>query len=139
VRNSARFIVLHTICELGETGPHEMIGEDLLHPDYTLGNVLYDQGRICGVVDWNWGALRGDRHFALTTIYIDLFWSTLSPSGPLWSAIKRLDEVVDPLISPPVLRRYWSHITLNQRDFWIREKNTQAIDLFLGFGERLLG
>lgn len=130
--------LLRSIREVAESGPREMAGDDLVHPDFTLGNILYDNGRVSGVVDWNWGALRGDRHFALVTIYIDLFWLTLSPGRPLWSAINRLDEVVDKLISPSLLRLYWSHITLNQLTFWIRDNNPQAIDLFLGFGERRL-
>ncbi len=131
--------LLRIIREVGESGPREMTGDDLVHPDYTLGNVLYDEsGRVTGVVDWNWGALRGDRHFALVKIYIDLFWMTLSPSRPLWSAMNRLDEIVDELISPSLLRLYWSHITLNQLQFWIRDNNAQAIELFLRFGEHRL-
>jgi aminoglycoside phosphotransferase (APT) family kinase protein len=131
--------LLGAIHEVYDNGPHAMIGDDLLHPDYTLGNVLYDnQGNVSGVVDWNWGVLRGDRHFALVKIYIDLCWMTLSPRGPARSAFNRLDEVVDELISPPLLRMYWSHITVNQLHFWIRDNNTEAIDLFLKFGESRL-
>jgi hypothetical protein len=32
-----------------------------MHPDYTLGNVLFSHGEITGIVDWNGGIARGDR------------------------------------------------------------------------------
>jgi hypothetical protein len=52
--------LLHRIYEIGEEEPHEMSGDDLVHPDYTFGNVLYDdRGRVSGLVDWNWGIGRG--------------------------------------------------------------------------------
>lgn len=132
--------LLREIREIGDGEPYKMTGDDLLHPDYTLGNVLYDdQGQVSGVVDWNWGAYRGDRRFALVRIYVDLFWLTLSLEGPPRSAFGRLDEVVDKLIDPPLLRMYWAHLTLNQLRFWIRDNNTDAVDLFVRFGEYRLG
>lgn len=116
--------------------PDGMTGDDLLHPDYTFGNVLYDASRqVTGVVDWNWGALRGDRHFALVTIYIDLFWSLVYPGGVDQSAFDRLDQVVEKLINPQRLRRYWAEIALGQLTYWIVEDNEKAVDLFLRFGE----
>jgi hypothetical protein len=35
--------------------------------------MLYDQsGRVTGIVDWNFGVARGDRHFALVKLRNDL-------------------------------------------------------------------
>ena len=131
--------LLHTIYEIGGKEPHEMSGDDLVHPDYTFGNVLYnDRGQVSGVVDWNWGIGRGDRHLALVRIYIDLFWSTLYPGSVHQSAFTRLDEIVEGLIDPHVLRMYWAHITLGQLSYWIRDGKAQAIALFQRFGEHRL-
>lgn len=132
--------LLHKIREVGEAEPHEMTGDDLVHPDLSFGNVLYDErGQVSGVVDWNWGALRGDRHFALVGIYIDLFWHTLAPGSSWRAALDRLDQVIRELISPTLLRMYWAHITLDQLTYWISDNNADAIDRFLRFGEyRLL-
>lgn len=131
--------LLHMIYEIGDSEPHEMSGDDLVHPDYTFGNVLYDdRGQVSGVVDWNWGIGRGDRHLALIRIYIDLFWGRLYPGGVHKSAFERLDEQVEDRIDPLVLRMYWAHITLNQLAYWIREDSAEAVDLFQSFGEHRL-
>lgn len=128
--------LLQRIYQIGETEPHEMCGVDLVHPDYTFGNILYDDhGRLSGVVDWNWGIGRGDRHLALVRIYIDLFWGTLNPGNGHRSAFARLDEIVQQLIEPNLLRMYWAHITLEQLSSWIHQGQTEAISLFQRFGE----
>lgn len=131
--------LLHKIHEIGEEEPHEMSGDDLVHPDYTFGNVLYDdRGQVSGVVDWNWGISRGDRHIALVRIYIDLFWSTLYPGNVHQSAFERLDQVLEQFVDPHLLRMYWAHVTLGQLSYWIREGNAEAIALFQRFGEHRL-
>lgn len=137
--------LLDRIREVGDSEPSEMSGDDLVHPDYSFGNVLYDEGgNVSGVVDWNWGAARGDRHFALLRIYVALYWSTLGDGGGKYgvqrSAFDRLDHVVADRIEPAVLRMYWAHITLNQLHFAIQYYSPDAIDLFQRFGEsRLYG
>jgi aminoglycoside phosphotransferase (APT) family kinase protein len=134
--------LLRRILEVGRGEPHEMSGDDLVHPDYTLGNVLYSDGRVSGVVDWNWGVGRGDRHLSLVRIYVDLSWSTLYEGGGQYrvqrSALRRMDEVLDS-IDPDLLRTYWAHVTLNQLHWAILYHPPEVIDLFLRFGEgRLL-
>lgn len=136
--------LLRRIREIGDEDDHEMTGEDLVHPDYTFGNVLYDEQRcVTGVVDWNWGAGRGDRHFALVRIYTDLFWSTLGTGGGEYgveqSAFDRLDDVVQSMIEPRLLRMYWAHMTLNQLHWAILYHPPEVVDLFLRFGESRLG
>lgn len=135
--------LLRRIREIGEAEPHEMTGDDLVHPDYTLGNVLYDdRNQVTGVVDWNWGAGRGDRHFALVRIYTDLYWSTLGHDGGEYgvqrSAFDRLDEVLESRLDPDALRLYWAHTTLNQLHWAILYHSPRVIDLFLRFGENRL-
>lgn len=135
--------LLQRIRAIGADEPHEMTGNDLVHPDYTFGNVLYDRpGHISGVVDWNWGAGRGDRRFALVRIYTDLYWSSLGSNGGQYgvqpSAFTRLDQVLDSMIEPSLLRAYWAHTTLNQLHWAIRYHSPEVIDLFLRFGESRL-
>ncbi|MGW0231485.1 hypothetical protein ACWDWO_24520 [Actinopolymorpha singaporensis] len=70
--------MLDLIREAGRDGPDELTGDDLVHPDYTPLNVLFDQaGQISGIVDWNGGVARGDRHFALVGLRADLTPSAL--------------------------------------------------------------
>jgi aminoglycoside phosphotransferase (APT) family kinase protein len=131
--------LLAKIREVGATEPNEMTGDDLVHPDYTFGNVLYDDhGRVTGVVDWNWGALRGDRHYALVRMYVDIFWGSLTPGSGSRAALDRLDHVAKELIDPQLLTMYSAHITLDQLDSWIRYNNPNAVDRFLRMGEHLL-
>jgi aminoglycoside phosphotransferase (APT) family kinase protein len=143
-RNSDRSRrLLRRIREIGAGEPHEMTGDDLVHPDYTFGNVLYDKdGKVSGVVDWNWGVGRGDRRFALVRIYVDLYWSTLGHAGGEYgvqqSAFTRLDEVLDARLEPQLLRMYWAHTTLNQLHWAILYHNPEVVDLFLRFGESRL-
>jgi aminoglycoside phosphotransferase (APT) family kinase protein len=130
------------IRELGGGELHEMVGDDLVHPDYTLGNVLYDEtDRITGVVDWNLGAARGDRRFALVGLRFDLAWSTLYDGGEhgvTQETIDRLDEILDETIEPTLLRVYWAHWTLNRLDWVISHHSRETIDLFLALGESRL-
>lgn len=62
--------LLARLLEIDGGRPFRMQGDDLVHTDYTPGNVLFDAaGNVTGVVDWNAGAARGDRHYALLGIY----------------------------------------------------------------------
>lgn len=140
--------LLRRIRQIGRDEPHEMTGDDLVHLDYGLGNVLYDtSGQITGVVDWNLGAARGDRQFALIKLRIDLSWdrSTFVQTPDKASyhvehqAIDRLDEILGTLIDPLLARVYWAHWIL-QHLFWAirNERQQETIDLFLDLGERSL-
>jgi aminoglycoside phosphotransferase (APT) family kinase protein len=134
--------LIRIIREIGAREPHEMVGDDLLHPDYTPGNVLFDEaGRLTGVVDWNRGASRGDRRFALVGLRFDLAWATLYDGGDHGveqSAIDRLDERLDDMIEPALLRMYWAHWTLNRLDWTISHHTRETVELFQGLGESRL-
>lgn len=133
--------LLRRVREIGRGEPHEMSGDDLVHPDYTLGNVLYDGGLVSGVVDWNWGVGRGDRPLSLVRIQVDLSWSTLYEGGGQYhvqpSALRRMDEILDAM-NPVLLRMYWAHVTLSQLHWAILYHPPEVIDLFLRFGESRL-
>ncbi|WP_152364323.1 phosphotransferase [Microlunatus speluncae] len=124
--------MLQRIREIGESAPAEIAGDDLLHPDLTIGNILYESGQVTGVVDWNWGVERGDRHFALLKIYIDLFWNTGGADQAAWD---RLDALVEERIEPDRLTAYWAGLTLGQLSYWVMEDSPKAVEIFLRFGD----
>ena len=122
-----------------QLGPYELTGTDLLHADYTLGNVLFDGDEISGVVDW--GLCRGDRRFALVGLRFDLAWTALDQSSPVVvdpAAVDRLDEHLEALLEPAELLRYWAHWTLRQLDWTISHHGPADIELHLELGESRL-
>jgi hypothetical protein len=109
----------NTVGRLGERGrrllagllevdggrPFRMEGDDLVHTDYTPGNVLFDDaGEVSGVVDWNGGAVRGDRYYAL----IGLHWGSV---GRRTVGAEEFEQVEDKLadLSPATRRSYEAH------------------------------
>ena len=73
--------LLERIEEIGASEPNELTETDLLHADYTLGNVLFKSGEISGIEDR--GLLRGDRRFALVGLRFDLAWTAFDQNGPV--------------------------------------------------------
>jgi hypothetical protein len=140
--------LLRRIRQIGRSEPHEMAGDDLVHLDYGLGNVLYDKsGCISGVVDWNLGAARGDHRFALIKLRIDLSWDhstfVLTPNEASYhvelEAIDRMDEILDATLDPRLARIYWAHwIVQHLYRAILNEGPQETIDLFLSLGERNL-
>lgn len=105
--------VLRRFFELGGGGnASRMTGDDVVHTDYSFGNVLFDEdGQISGVVDWNFGVNRGDCRYALLGMR-----GHLANEGDQYEgcqdAIDRLDEVLETTIEPSLLRAYWVHRTV---------------------------
>lgn len=135
--------LLRRIREIGARDRYEMVGDDLVHTDLTVPNILFDEsGRITGVVDWNFGVARGDRRFGLVKLLFDLTWDASGDGGlqrvdP--SAIDRVNEVLEKTIEPDVLLMYWAHWTLTMLHWTIRSGEPEVIDLHLELGERRLG
>lgn len=130
--------LLEQIREIVPTAPRDASGDDLVHPDYGLGNVLFDEsGNVTGVVDWNGGAERGDRRFALLKLAINI-----EAEGDGWvqqDAIDRLDEIVN-AIDPTLRRLYWAQWTLRSVSHAIQNGfPIQRIDHQLRLGEDRLG
>jgi hypothetical protein len=135
--------LLGRIREVGAAEHNEMVGNDLVHPDFTVPNVLFDDtGQISGVVDWNLGVARGDRRWALIKLRFDLTWAAASPGGEQTStqpdAIERVDRAIESSIEPDLLRTYWAHWTLVQLHWAILHQATEVIDLHLDIGESRL-
>jgi aminoglycoside phosphotransferase (APT) family kinase protein len=119
-------------------------GTDLLHTDLTVPNVLFDShGAVSGIVDWNNGAARGDRNFALVKLLFDLTWDGAAAGGGRHhirpEALEHLHRQLVTRLDPPTLRAYWAHWTLVMLHWTIRSGDPDAIDLHLDLGERELG
>jgi aminoglycoside phosphotransferase (APT) family kinase protein len=130
--------MLELIRAAGRDGTDELTGDDLVHPDYTPPNVLFDKGKISGVVDWNGGIARGDRHFALVGLRADLTlgrWMHAKHPRVHQNALDRLDEHLASALDPTQLRRYWAHCTLHRLHWMITLDDADGIDLALRLGE----
>jgi aminoglycoside phosphotransferase (APT) family kinase protein len=103
-----------------------MIGDDLVHLDFHPGNVLVDDGRITGVIDWD-GATRGDRHLDLVNLRF-----MLAATAP--HLVGMVDERLT-LISAGRRERYWAHHALRAVDWAIRHHDAAAVDRWLTVAE----
>jgi aminoglycoside phosphotransferase (APT) family kinase protein len=133
--------VLDEILRIGKREPHEMAGTDLVHVDLTAANVLFDEnGTVTGVVDWNLGAYRGDRLFALVKTRFDREWFIRSPDAdPVEdAAVAHLDEILADRIPPATLRMYWAHWMLYQLYWAIRSAPSEVVDWHLEMAESRL-
>lgn len=114
----------HTVGRLGERGrrllerllevdggrPFRMQGDDLVHTDYTPGNVLFDDaGNVSGVVDWNSGAARGDRYYAL----LGLQWGSIGRKTVGSQESSQVEAALANL-TPATRRSYEAHWMVNQ-------------------------
>lgn len=97
--------LLARLLEVDGGRPFRMQGDDLVHTDYTPGNVLFDDaGEVSGVVDWNAGAVRGDRYYAL----IGLHWGSVGRRTVGVEEFKQVEEKLAGL-SPATRRSYEAH------------------------------
>lgn len=117
-------------------------GADLVHVDLSGANVLFDEhGTATAVVDWNLGAYRGDRHFALVQTRFDREWFVQSPDpDPVeTAAAHRLDEILAERLPADVLRRYWAQWLLHHLDRALRAAPPETIEWHLALAESRLG
>jgi aminoglycoside phosphotransferase (APT) family kinase protein len=133
--------VLDEILRVGRRQPPDPVGEDLVHVDLTAANVLFDDNdRATGVVDWNLGAYRGDRLFALVQTRFDREWFVQSPDAdPVENAAAaHLDHILADRIAPATLRTYWAHWMLHQLSRAIPSAPAEVIDWQLDMAEERL-
>ncbi|WP_157973746.1 phosphotransferase [Desertihabitans aurantiacus] len=134
--------VLERIRSLAGGEVEEAVGDDLLHIDLTLDNILFDDaGSVTGVVDWNLGAHRGDRHLALVKTRFDLEWALREP-GTLpecAAAAEHLDSHLAATVEEGTLLRYWAHRVLYQLHWILQSGPQQVIDWHLELAETKLG
>ncbi|HET6531530.1 MAG TPA: phosphotransferase [Actinoplanes sp.] len=101
-------------------------GDDLVHLDYQPGNVLVQDGRITGLIDWD-GAGRGDRHLDLVVLRFYLLHQAPALTGIVDERLTGVD--------PARVRAYWAHISLRQVDWSIRHHDAATVDRWLDIAE----
>ena len=139
--SSRSWNVLAAIRAIGAEGPIGLDGDDLLHIDLDLSNVLFDtDGAVTGVIDWNLGAYRGDRNLALVKTRFEQEWSLHEPrSDPVRAeAVRHLDAVLEERVSPRDLRRYWAHRLLYQLHWALQSMPPEVVDWHLDVAEERL-
>lgn len=132
---------LDEILRVGKGAPCHIAGRDLVHVDLTAANVLFDENdSATAVVDWNLGAYRGDRMFALVKTRFDREWFVRSADAdPVeTAAAAHLDEVLADRIAPDTLRMYWAHWMLRQLYWVIKSGPSEAVDWHLDMAESRL-
>jgi len=88
--------------------------DDVVHWDFTAGNILVEGGRITGVIDWG-GTCSGDRLFDLATY---LFYARGSAS--------QLERYLLDRLGPEGLSVYLAHMAIRQADWSIRHHGEEA-------------
>lgn len=126
--------LLAAIHSIGTSSPDPVDGDDLVHLDFTAGNVLFDQtGALTGIVDWD-NIARGDRRFALVQMRFDLGWANLfaarDPDNLAVhpAAISWLDAYLDRVLARQTLDAYWAHWSLHMIDRTIRHGDQESVD-----------
>jgi aminoglycoside phosphotransferase (APT) family kinase protein len=114
----------------------EVGGDDLVHTDLTVANTLFDaDGRITGLIDWNYGVSRGDRHYGLAKLLHNFQYAHLtSPTGSP-GLVAEAERIVVDQLGEERLRRYWASITLTMMDVSLRWGTEQAFQTCLAMGE----
>lgn len=115
-------------------------GSDLLHSDLTLSNVLVDdRGEITGVIDWNYGAKRGDRRYALVKLLHTLTYSgRTSADFRVAGSVRHLEDLLESRLYPATFRSYWADQTINMMYVSLRWGTAEAFWTYLTMGESRL-
>lgn len=97
--------LLNQLLDADGGAPMRMDGDDLVHTDYSVGNVLFDEsGHVTAVVDWNTGVARGDRRYAL----IGLKWRSVDRSTMPADQLSLIEHTMTDL-DPSIRRSYEAH------------------------------
>ncbi len=102
---------------------------DIVHFDFNPVNILADDGRISGVVDWD-GAMPGDRTFDVVTL---LFYARRNNDvrRTLWRYLT--DTSTSGAVS-----LYLAHLIVRQVDWSIRHHDDRTVDLWVDNANNLL-
>lgn len=117
--------------EVGAEYGDRLAGDDAVHCDFHLGNMLASDGTITGVVDWD-GAARGDCGLDLVTLRFGILPGQCDPA-----VIDRLDTILDDM-PPSTLRPAWAHMSLRMADWAIRHFSADEVGYWLALaGQRV--
>ena len=124
----------------GNDGQLEVDQVIVILVDAACQGVFDGHDRATGVVDWNLGASRGDRLFALVQTRIDREWFVRAPDAdPVENAAAaHLDEVLGDRIAPATLRLYWAQWMLRQLCRSVRSAPPEVVEWQLDLTESRL-
>jgi aminoglycoside phosphotransferase (APT) family kinase protein len=125
--------LLERIEAVGAEYGDELSGSDLVHFDYTLGNVLVhadDPDRVAAIVDW--GAARaGDVAVDLTILRFDLSWR--APALGL-----DVEQILANEVDDATFLRVWAHASLRMVDWSIRHYPPDVVEFWVALAQRHL-
>ncbi len=108
----------------------ELVGADLVHFDYHLGNILVDAERperVTAILDWD-GARPGNMAIDIAMLAFDL-----TRKGP------GLQQLVESHLlataDPPLVTKVWAHVALRLVDWAIRHHPPEVIEHWLSVAE----
>jgi hypothetical protein len=129
--------LLKNVERIEGAGLYQMTGDDLVHTDYNIGNVLFDgENRITGLVDWNFGAARGDRRYSLLHLRANL----VAEQDVAPDVLAHLDEIIADRLPASLLLIYRRHHALLRLHHAIVNEFPHArVDDALQTAESLLG
>lgn len=134
--------MLRRIRAVADEHDGQVTGDDLVHVDLTVPNTLFlDDGRIGGLIDWNYGVARGDRRFGLVKLLHTLSFADAVPGSgppPTPEALQYVADTVTSALDPATLRAYWANQTLTMLYWSIRSRNAAAVQAYLDLGESRL-
>ncbi|HEX4254571.1 MAG TPA: phosphotransferase [Streptosporangiaceae bacterium] len=119
------------IAAIGGRYPDRPAGDDVVHGDFHHENLLAQDGRLTGVVDWD-GAGRGDRRFDLVSLRFGL-----RPDNSTVAARARLEAILDQFPAE-VLTPAWAHMSLRMADWAIRHFDPADVPYWLDLAETRL-
>lgn len=111
--------VLERMREIEGPDLFQMSGHDLVHVDYSFENALFDDsGNITGIVDWNFGVARGNRHFSL----LRLRDSAASDCDASADVVAHIDDILRATLDPARLRAYSRHVAVQRVHYAIHNR-----------------
>lgn len=120
----------------------DVVGDDLVHVDLTVSNMLFDAGgAISGVIDWIYGVARGDRYFGVVKLLHSLAFAARAPAADTRvtpGTLERVEQVLDEVLDASTFRRYWAHETLNMLYASLRWGTSESFAIYLELGESKL-
>jgi hypothetical protein len=102
-----------------------LMGTDLVHFDYHLGNVIVDpdeQAHVLAIVDWG-GARAGRVVFDLVTLVLDLVLRGSDRAHP-----RRVYQHLGDISAGEMLDGYWAHCILRLVDWRLRHSPEDQLD-----------
>jgi aminoglycoside phosphotransferase len=103
--------------------------QDIVHFDFTPANILVDQDKISGVIDWQ-DPCAGDCTFDLVTL---MFYSFDQPA--MWEGLK---QTILARIEASLMQLYLAHLVLRQVDWSIRHHTQERVNYWLIVAEAAL-